>query len=133
MMKVPELRRVRFHDITHPEHRDTHVELIRELMAGRQRARKLEKRYVHKDGHVVWGNVSVSLLAGAQGEPRSFISQIEDVTVARETAGRLRRSVARLQRRSSTPRRGSRYATSIAATSTPTPISPPRSGRPRPM
>ena len=44
------------------------------------------KRYLHADGSVVWGDLSVALLRGEDGSPLHFISQIVDVTVQQPTA-----------------------------------------------
>ena len=39
-----------------------------------------EKRYQHKQGHLVWGWVSSSLVHDAQGQPLYFISHVQDIT-----------------------------------------------------
>jgi signal transduction histidine kinase len=54
----------------------------------------MEKRYFHADGHVVWVNLHVSLVRGLDGEPRYFISQIEDVTDRKHIEGALSRETA---------------------------------------
>jgi diguanylate cyclase (GGDEF)-like protein/PAS domain S-box-containing protein len=41
---------------------------------------RTEKRYLHKDGHVVWTNLSVSLVRGTRGEPLFQVAVMEDVT-----------------------------------------------------
>jgi len=40
----------------------------------------MEKRYLHRDGHIVWILLSVSLVRDAEGEPVHFVSQIEDIS-----------------------------------------------------
>ena len=39
-----------------------------------------EKRYIHRDGHLIYGEVSISLVRGAAGEPKFFVSQVQDIT-----------------------------------------------------
>ncbi len=39
-----------------------------------------EKRYRHRDGHLIWGQVAASLVRDAQGQPQYFISQVQDIT-----------------------------------------------------
>src|SRR5690606_36969843 len=39
-----------------------------------------EKRYIHKDGHIVWVNISVSLVRDAAGKPLYLVTQIENIT-----------------------------------------------------
>ena len=92
-----ELRGLRFHDLTHPEDRDAHREDVQRLLAGETRTFQMQKRYLHKDGHLVWVRVSVSLLRDDHGHPEQFISQIEDITAAKQTEQQLRDSQARLQ------------------------------------
>src|SRR5690606_37395544 len=50
----------------------------------------IEKRYLHKQGHVVWAKVSVSLLRSASGQPASLISICEDITAQRQAQEQLR-------------------------------------------
>lgn len=49
-----------------------------------------EKRYVHRDGHVIWTLVSVSMLHEA-GEPVCHLYQVNDLTAQKEAAQQLAR------------------------------------------
>lgn len=69
-----------FQDITHPDDLEVDLEFVRQMLAGELRTYSMEKRYFHVDGHVVWINLSVSLVRDEQGRPVHFISQIEDIT-----------------------------------------------------
>ncbi len=40
----------------------------------------MQKRYIRKDGDIVWANLTVSLARKPDGTPDYFISVIEDVT-----------------------------------------------------
>ncbi|HLF84940.1 MAG TPA: PAS domain S-box protein, partial [Blastocatellia bacterium] len=50
------------------------------LLAGERETYALEKRYLRKDGSLVWTRVSVSLVRDASGNPESFLSVIENIT-----------------------------------------------------
>ncbi len=39
-----------------------------------------EKRYFHKNGNIVWGKVSSSLVRDAKGNPMYFVSHVQDIT-----------------------------------------------------
>ena len=77
-------------DFTHPEDRDKGRE-TRELMwEGKLRNLIEEKRYVRKDGRVLWTSRSVSLARDAAGNPMYFIRVIEDITERKEIEERYR-------------------------------------------
>jgi diguanylate cyclase (GGDEF)-like protein/PAS domain S-box-containing protein len=67
-------------DITHPEDVDANRDLYEALAAGRIDSFHLEKRYLRKDGGIVWGQVTVSLLPSEAGAARRTIGMIEDIT-----------------------------------------------------
>jgi hypothetical protein len=75
-----ELEGISVNDITHPEDRDVSPAFIRRAISGEIGHARLEKRYLHKDGHVVWGQVSSSLVRDTQGVPLYFISHVQDIT-----------------------------------------------------
>ena len=54
-----ELQGMMIKDITHPEDIAPNMELLQELLAGRRDRYRMEKRYIHRDGQVVWGCLTV--------------------------------------------------------------------------
>lgn len=87
-----ELLKVDFQTITHPEDLDADLELLQKTLAGEIDSYRMEKRYYHKRGYIVWIVLSVSLVRGAEGEPRYFVSQIEDISDAKKAREELERS-----------------------------------------
>jgi PAS domain S-box-containing protein len=75
-----ELRSMVFTDFTHPEDRQRDWGLYQELMAGTRDRYELEKRYIRKDGKIVSGFLTVSLLKDAQGQPLYAIGMLQDIT-----------------------------------------------------
>jgi PAS domain S-box-containing protein len=76
-----------FQDITHPEDLDTDLEYVRQMLASEIQTYSIEKRYIRKNGSQVWINLTVSLVrepnaldASQPGEPKYFISIIEDIS-----------------------------------------------------
>jgi diguanylate cyclase (GGDEF)-like protein/PAS domain S-box-containing protein len=69
-----------FQEITHPEDLDADLDQVRRMLDGEIRTYQMEKRYFHKEGHVVWALLSVSLVHDEEDEPLYFISQIQDVS-----------------------------------------------------
>ena len=92
----PELRELTFQEITHPDDLEADLDLVRQTISGEIDTYAMEKRYLHKDGHVVWVLLSVSLVRADSGEPDYFISQIQDITEGRRSREALERSEALL-------------------------------------
>ena len=73
--------------LTHPDDLLHSLELRRRLADGEVEVISMEKRYLHKDGHVVWGSVSSSIIRGDDGEVLNYVSFIQDIS-ARKAAER---------------------------------------------
>jgi C4-dicarboxylate-specific signal transduction histidine kinase len=56
------------------------LEQVDKLLQGKIDQYNIIKRYYHKDGSIVWGNLSVSLVKDHAGSPAYFIAVVEDVT-----------------------------------------------------
>lgn len=89
-------------DITHPEDRTIGMDFVGEAVRGGPERTAFEKRYVHRDGHTVWGEVTSSLVRDAQGVPRYFISHLQDITERRQSVERLRKALGATVRAIST-------------------------------
>jgi PAS domain S-box-containing protein len=81
-----------FQDITYPDDLQSDLNFVAQLLAGEIDHYQMEKRYFHKDGHVVWIRMSVSLIRDAQNNPIHFVSQIEDITEDKLAAETLRKT-----------------------------------------
>lgn len=80
-----ELLALSFQDITYPDDLAADLGYVQQALRGEIRSYQMEKRYCHKDGRVVWALLSVSLVRGLDGKPLHFVSQIEDITVRKQT------------------------------------------------
>ncbi|MBL1175633.1 MAG: PAS domain S-box protein [Pantanalinema sp. GBBB05] len=69
-----------FQDITHPEDLDADINYMNQLLAGEIRSYTLKKRYIDRWEHIIWILLDASLIRDAQGQPKYFISQIQDIT-----------------------------------------------------
>jgi PAS domain S-box-containing protein len=67
-------------DITAPEDNMISQDYMRKLVAGELADATFEKRYCHKQGQVVVGQVSTALVKDGRGHPLYFISQVYDIT-----------------------------------------------------
>lgn len=75
-----ELRGMSFTELDHPEDAVADVQLYEELLEGERDHYQVEKRYVKKDGELVCGLLTVSLVREAGGEPRFAIYTVQDTT-----------------------------------------------------
>ena len=66
-------------EIAHPEDLAANMANARKLLEGNQRYYKMEERYIHKDGSVVWALLSVSVIRDKKNRSQYFVSQIEDI------------------------------------------------------
>jgi PAS domain S-box-containing protein len=94
-----ELLRRAFQDITHPADLDADLTLVRQMLAGEIQTYAMKKRYFHKDGHVVWVNLTVALVRHPSGEPSYFISIVEDISARVRAEEELRALNLTLERR----------------------------------
>jgi len=69
-----------FQSITHPDDLDADLSQVRRILAGEIKTYQMEKRYIHKDGRLIWILLNVSLVRSDEGQPLYFISQIQDST-----------------------------------------------------
>jgi PAS domain S-box-containing protein len=92
-----ELAGKHYTEITHPEDAEIGGEKTRRLLAGELPFFELEKRYVRQDGGVVWGQVIVSAMRDAGGQPLHMIAQITDITERKKAGEALRRSEEELR------------------------------------
>ncbi|QJW96564.1 Two-component system sensor histidine kinase [Frigoriglobus tundricola] len=93
----PELLRSDFQAVTHPGDLDADLTFLKQTLDGTIRAYQMEKRYLHKGGHIVPVLLSVSLVRDAAGHPLYFISQIQDVSKRKEAERALRVSEERFR------------------------------------
>lgn len=91
---LEELRGISFAAITHPDDVAESRKLIADLMAGKSETASIEKRYLHKDGSVVWTLVSTRLERDQEGNPEFFLTHVMDITHGQEGEALARRIAA---------------------------------------
>ena len=99
MLERPEseLPGMAFMDVTHPEDRSASREWVGKILAGEEVPKTLEKRYLRKSGHVLWGIVGSFLLRSDDGVPLFFITHIQDITDRKRAEAEKEKLQAQLQ------------------------------------
>ncbi|HEY3028013.1 MAG TPA: diguanylate cyclase [Pyrinomonadaceae bacterium] len=69
-----------FQAITHDDDLTNELANLYRLVQGGELTCQMEKRYLHKEGNIVWALNSVSLVRDNQDNPMHFIFQIQDIT-----------------------------------------------------
>ena len=88
-----ELQACTFQEITHPDDLEADLAQNRALRAGEIDHYQMEKRYFHKDGHIVWIILAGTAVRNEEGEPLYFVAQIKDITARHEAEQRLHASL----------------------------------------
>jgi PAS domain S-box-containing protein len=91
-----ELLKLNFRDITYAEDLDQSEQLVREMLSGQAAGINTEKRYVRKDGKVIWVYLSASVVVDKDGQPLYCIAVLEDISAAKAALADLAKAKAML-------------------------------------
>ena len=92
-----ELERMTVNDITYPEDMNISPMFFKSAVSGKCENRVFEKRYLHKQGHVILGRVSISLVRDSKSNPLHFVIQVEDITESKRAEMQLREDKRKLR------------------------------------
>src|SRR5271157_1743450 len=92
-----ELAEKTFQDITHPDDIAADLAQRQRVLSGAISNFSMEKRYIRKDGSLIWVNLTVGSAKKADGSLDYFISVVEDITKRKEAEDERRRVEARLR------------------------------------
>jgi len=99
----PELCQMTFMDLTHPDDIAADLSLFNPLLSGSTSRFQMEKRYICKNGDIIWVDLTVALIYDPHGKPLYSLCMPQDITEAkrldaqrRQTEEALRRSQASL-------------------------------------
>jgi two-component system, cell cycle sensor histidine kinase and response regulator CckA len=84
-----------FRDITHPDDVAADLESQQRILAGGIDVDEREKRYLHKEGRVVWALRTITVVRDAAGQAIQFIVQILDITERKQIDAAVRESEER--------------------------------------
>ncbi len=86
-----EMLRMSTPEITHPDDLAASFALREGLLEGKSHFVQ-EKRYIHRDGHVIWAMTNVSLVRDAANQPLLYVGQVQDITDRRQLEEQFRQS-----------------------------------------
>ena len=95
-----------FQDITHPDDLANDLDNLRKLLAEEIQRYSMDKRYIRKDGGIVWIALTVTIQRDASGVPLYFISIVRDMTARKQAEEALRASEERFRTITTTAQEG---------------------------
>ena len=90
-----ELRHMSWRDLTHPEDIAVGQDMMRRLLQSSSETIEDEKRYIHRDGHVIWARLKISLTRDSDDAARCLVAHVEDITERKRASDALRESEER--------------------------------------
>lgn len=85
-----------FSMLTHPDDQEMSQALREKLLSGEVDKMKANKRYIHKNGSTIYGEISISVIKNAEGQILFFMTQISDQTAQQLAEQRVRKHLKRL-------------------------------------
>ncbi|MDP2890024.1 MAG: PAS domain S-box protein [Bacteroidota bacterium] len=85
-------RNKRWQEITHPDDIQESANVVKTLLDGKAERLRFEKRYLNKNGDVIWTDVSTTLHRDSNDNPLYFITSINDITKRKEAEESLRKN-----------------------------------------
>ena len=93
---VEELKTRTFQDLTHPDDLATNLSVLNKTLVGEAESYCIEKRYVRKDGGIVWASLTVGCVRKTDGSVDYFVSVVQDITDRKRAEARLAERNAQL-------------------------------------
>jgi len=87
-----ELNQLKWQEITHPEDIVFKQKETNLIMSGVKSSAKFQSRFIHKNGEVVWVDISTVLQRDNNNEPLYFITSINDITVQKLAEEKLQKN-----------------------------------------
>src|SRR5437588_591292 len=84
-------------EITHPDDARQNLQVF-ERMIRDGKPFEIEKRYLRKNGSIIWADVSVSAVRDKKGRTRSAVAVVVDVTARKKAEAALKRSKEMLEK-----------------------------------
>jgi PAS domain S-box-containing protein len=81
-----ELMRLGIRGITHPDDLEADLESLARMQRGELDDYTQEKRYIRRDGSILWGELTVSVIRGYDGTPTHVVAHVHDITAQREAS-----------------------------------------------
>jgi PAS domain S-box-containing protein len=79
-----ELLHLTIYDVTHPDDREASAVKVDSSFADGAEEYSIEKRYVRKDGSIIWALINWTIVRDADGRPVRSVANIQDITARKQ-------------------------------------------------
>ncbi|HVM72050.1 MAG TPA: PAS domain S-box protein [Anaerolineales bacterium] len=90
-----ELTNRKWQEITHPEDVELTQQMIDVLLSGEKETVRFTKRFLHKNGSIVWVDIGTALRRDQDGQPLYLMTSVNDITERKQAEEKLRESETR--------------------------------------
>lgn len=91
-----ELAQLTAADITHPDDRKNYLAGFQSVAANKRFDCNFEKRYITKEGKIIWGSVSLSVVREKNGKVKHRVVMIQDISEAKKASLELKQKAIEL-------------------------------------
>ncbi|MBM4170840.1 MAG: PAS domain S-box protein [Ignavibacteria bacterium] len=77
---LEEILKLKYTDLSHPDDKDISIKLFKEIMSGKRNSYEITKRYLSKNGEVIWGRVNVSAVKNKENKIQFFVAIGQNIT-----------------------------------------------------
>ncbi len=92
-----ELLSMSFQDLSYPTDQTLFTDVTDKVLKSKNEAYKVEKRYVCKNGAIVWVSVNIATVMDKKGGPIYFVSQFEDITERKKAEQNLKNAYKQIK------------------------------------
>ena len=87
-----ELSKIKWETITHPDSVEKDKKMVSSIISGEKESAHWEKRYIHKNGNIIWVDINIALQRDSNDKALFFITSIIDISERKRTEKALRES-----------------------------------------
>ncbi|BBE16114.1 diguanylate cyclase/phosphodiesterase with PAS/PAC sensor(s) [Aquipluma nitroreducens] len=81
---IAEFKEINWRDITYPDDIQKSAEVSNSLILKEKEKIRIEKRYIHKNGEIIWADISSTIQWDTEGKPTYFITSVTDITARKK-------------------------------------------------
>lgn len=90
-----EINGLNWRDVTHPDDIAYNDEILSKITSGEIKSFQWEKRFLHREGRIVWVNITTTLMSESDNTGQFLVTEMYDITATKEASQKIRESEER--------------------------------------